>query len=217
MYIYFLSLNSIEWTSTEEILLSYTSPERYMKIFRYVYTADRKLSLYADLLTRMAITIHTPLTLDKLKIFYKDNCKPFLFTEFPVDFSFSHTRNAILVCLSLDSTVGADIEAPAKAPFQIMDMVFHPDELNYISTANNFDRSKRFFKIWTQKEAYTKRNGTGIIGNLPDINTLDPSISSILYSWISHGYFCSVCGYLTNPPLFHEVSCKDIFDFFTKL
>ena len=215
MHVYFLSFKSDEWTSAEEILLSYTSPERYIRVLRYVHTADRKLSLYADLLTRMAITIHTPLTLDALHILYKENHKPFLFTDLPVDFNFSHTRNAILCCISLDSTVGADIEVSVKAPFQIMDMIFHPNELKYISAANEIEKQRRFFKIWTQKEAYTKRNGTGIICNLPDINTLEPSIASTLFSWISHDYFCSVCGNLTNPPIFHQVSTKDIFDFFT--
>lgn len=215
MYTYFLSFSSDAWTPEEEKLLSYISPERHARILRYVHTADRKLSLYAALLTRMALLTHTPLTMNELQFDYKENHKPVLLTDSSIDFSFSHTRNGVLCCVSADSAVGADIEITGEAPYQIMDMVFHPEEIAYISSATNTEKQKRFFKVWTRKEAYTKRNGTGLVCDLTNINTLEPSIAASLHSWETDRYICSVCGNFTAPPLPQQVSTKDVFAFFT--
>lgn len=215
MYTYFLSFSSDAWTAEEEKLLSYISPERHARILRYVHTADRKLSLYAALITRMALLLHTPLTMDELQFSYKENQKPVLLTDSSIDFSFSHTRNGILCCVSADNTVGADIEALGNAPYQIMDMVFHPAEIAYISTAVGMEKQRRFFKIWTRKEAYTKRTGTGLVCELTGINTLEPSVAASLHSWETDGYICSVCGNFTAPPIPQKISTKDVFEFFT--
>lgn len=216
MYTYFLSFASDTWTPMEDILLSYVSPERRTRISRYVHNADRKLSLYAALLTRMALFTHTSLTADDMKFCYRKNQKPMLLTESSIDFSFSHTRNAILCCVSPDHAVGADVEALEEAPYQIMDMVFHPKEIEYISSATGEKKQKRFFRIWTRKEAYTKRNGTGLVCDLTNIDTLAPSVAASLHSWETEHYICSVCGDLTHLPIPQKVSIKDVFQFFHK-
>lgn len=215
MYTYFLSFTTDAWTPAEDVLLSYISPERHARLLRYVHTADRKLSLYAGLIARMALLLHTPLTMNELQFRYKENHKPVLLADSSIDFSFSHTRNAVLCCVSPDTAVGADIEASGEAPYQIMDMVFHPEEIAYISSATNTEKQKRFFKVWTRKEAYTKRNGTGLVCDLTNINTLEPSIAASLHSWETDRYICSVCGNFTAPPLPQQVSTKDVFAFFT--
>ncbi len=215
MYTYFLSLTSDIWTPTENILLSCVSPERRAHIFRYVHTVDRKLSLYATLLTRMTLLTHTTLTAKDLHFRCQENHKPVLLSDSPIDFSFSHTRNAVLCCISSDTTVGADVETCLKAPYEIMDTVFHQEENAYVSTATEPEKQKRFFRIWTQKEAYAKRNGTGLVCDLTNINTLNPSISSSLHSWEIENYICSVCGSFLTPPLLKTVSTEDIFYFFT--
>lgn len=215
MYTYYLSFTSNAWTPTEDILLTYISPERRLRIFRYVHTVDRKLSLYAALLARMALLKHTSLTMDELQFQYKPNHKPVLLTNSSIDFSFSHTRNAILCCVSTNNTVGADIETFGEAPYQIMNMVFHPKEIEYISSETKNEAQKRFFYIWTRKEAYTKRKGTGLVCDLTNINTLDPSIAASLHSWEIDNYICSVCGDFTIPPIPQQISMNDVFEFFT--
>ena len=215
MYTYFLSFPSDAWTPAEDVLLSYISPERHARLLHYVHTADRKLSLYAGLLTRMALLKHTSLTKKELQFRYEENHKPALLADSSIDFSFSHTRNAVLCCVSPDTAVGADIESCEEAPYQIMDMVFHPKEIAYISTATEAKKQNRFFKIWTRKEAYTKRNGTGLVCDLTNINTLEPSVAASLHSWETDHYICSVCGNFSAPPVPQRVSTKDVFEFFT--
>lgn len=215
MYTYFLSLTSDIWTPAEDILLSYVSPERHARILRYVHMVDRKLSLYAALLIRMALLIHTSLTAKDLHFRCQGNHKPVLLTDSSIDFSFSHTRNAVLCCISPDTTVGADVELCSKAPYEIMDIVFHKEETAYVSAATETEKQERFFRIWTQKEAYTKRNGTGLVCDLTNINTLEPSIAASLHSWQTDNYICSVCGNFAAPPIPQHVSTNDVFEFFT--
>lgn len=215
MYTYFLSFLSDNWTPMEDNLLPYVSEERHARLLRYVHPADRKLSLYAALLTRMILLTHTSLTWKDLQFYHEDNHKPFLLTNPTIDFSFSHTRNAVLCCVSPDATVGVDVESCKKAPYEIMDTVFHPEEIAYISAATAKEKQERFFKVWTQKEAYTKRNGTGLVCNLTAINTLTPSVAKSLYSWKANQYICSICGNFVHPPVPKTVSTKEVFDFFT--
>lgn len=216
MYTYFLSLTSDIWTPAEDILLSYVSPERRARILRYVHIVDRKLSLYAALLTRMILLAHTSLTAKDLHFRCQENHKPVLLTDSSIDFSFSHTRNAVLCCVSPDTTVGADVELCSKAPYEIMDTVLHPEEIAYISDATGAEKQERFFSIWTQKEAYTKRSGTGLVCDLTNINTLNPSIFSSLHSWKTENYICSICGNFSISMSLKTVSTEDIFLFFTK-
>ena len=215
MYTYFLSFLSDNWTPTEENLLAYISPERHAHLLRYAHPADRKLSLYTALLTRMMLLMHTPLTWKDLQFHSGSNHKPSLLTTPSIDFNFSHTRNAILCSVSLNTTVGVDVETCEKAPFEIMDTVFHPEEISYISAATDKEKQERFFRVWTQKEAYTKRNGTGLVCNLTDINTLSPSVSNSLYSFKINQYTCSVCSDLVHPPVPKIVFTQDVLQFFT--
>ena len=214
MYTYFLSLTPDTWSNTEDLLLPYISSERYIRLLRYVHAADRKLALYSELLTRMIILSHTSLTINNLQFYYKENHKPILLTDPSIDFSYSHTKGAILCCVSTDSTVGTDIEICEDAPYQIMNIAFHPTEIEYVTTPSEVQKAKRFYKIWTQKEAYTKRCGIGLACDLTKINTLESSIVSSLYCWEIGNYICSICGNFTSLPIVHYISEKDIFDFF---
>lgn len=215
MKIYYLSLTSMEWSDTEDSLLKHVSLERQARISKYYFASDQKLSLYAALLTRMAILKNTGLANEALLFSCEKNHKPVLVSNPQLDFSFSHTKNAILCCLSAKHQVGADIELNKNAPFEIMSQVFHPNEIEYIYSDKSL-RSKRFFEIWTRKEAYAKQNRTGLIGNLAAIDTLSHS-SSFFYTWEEDSYICSVCSSESSTFQIKKISEKDISAFFGNL
>lgn len=214
MNVYYLPLNSEEWNSTEDTLLKHVSKERQNRISRYLHNSDRKLSLYAALLTRMAIMENTNLSAEELVFSCKANQKPFLLTDSTIDFSFSHTKNAILLCLSTKHRVGVDIETYKDAPFEIMPQVFHPSEIQYICDSDVTLQSKHFFEIWTRKEAYTKRNGTGLVCDLPVLNTLSVPISDYLHTWQEDNYICSVCCFESSVFQLQRISEECIWNYF---
>ena len=210
-------MHSYIWNETDSFLSNFVSINRQKKIQQYVYDIDRKLSLYAGLLVRMSISQLTNTTPNNLVFGFRERYKPCLLSYPTLEFNLSHTRNAILCCVSSKSMVGCDIEQIVDPPFEIMKDVFHYDEIKYIYSSPYSDAAITFFKIWTRKEAYLKQTGIGLDSNLYSYNTLSPNLSSLLFTWQSDSYICSVCGNDLNDlneHIFKQVSESDIINFF---
>ena len=82
----------------------------------------------------------------------------------------------ILCGISDTHPIGVDIERiDPSLNIETMKAVLHQTEFQYInSTYSNHERTDRFYKIWTQKEAYIKYMGTGFSANAHAFNMLDP-------------------------------------------
>lgn len=193
MDIYYLSLNCNNWCSEDNYLMRFLTPERTAKIRKYINISDKKLSLYAALLTRMILAQKTGCTVNDLKFVAEDNHKPRIITANNIDFSFSHTHGAILLAVSHTNPVGADIELCRNTPDEIMRYVFHPSEISYINAADGDVRTERFYEIWTQKEAYTKMHGIGLGCDFLSINVLSNIPDGYFHTWKQGPYMCSVC------------------------
>lgn len=183
-----------------EMLLSYLPTEQQQQVRTYRFDEDRILSLYARILSRIALVRLLHCDPQDLCIFVAPGCKPTVdTTALPgnpkVDFNYSHTRNAVLLGVTDEGIIGVDIERIQQAPFELMEMAFHPDEIRYVEGGDATTRHQRFFEIWTKKEAYTKCMDTGLITDLPRQNTFDASIAPHLYTWQVDDYMCSVCLY----------------------
>mgnify|MGYP001624912330 CR=1 FL=1 len=78
-HIYSLSFHESSWTRYDTSLLSFVSKERRNKILNYHFDIDKKLSLYAALLTRMEICNWTGiLVLNHKKSLYLFLCLKFI-------------------------------------------------------------------------------------------------------------------------------------------
>ncbi|SFO35978.1 4'-phosphopantetheinyl transferase [Pseudobutyrivibrio sp. UC1225] len=197
---YIAKKTSNTWSNKHELLLNYVSDNRKEKINRYIFENDKITSLYAAILTRLGIVKHfncnnSELIFDKTK-----TGKPIL--KFigktslnNVDFNFSHTKTAVLLGIVFEKNyaIGVDIECLKKAPFDIMPMVFHPLEIDFVNSFHGDMKNQAFFEIWTKKEAYTKCIGTGLVNNPCSINTLSASLNDTIYTWQYEDYICSAC------------------------
>ncbi|MCR4567060.1 MAG: 4'-phosphopantetheinyl transferase superfamily protein [Pseudobutyrivibrio sp.] len=187
-----------KWLPKHNKLLKYVSSERQEKIYRYKFDSDKVNSLYAALLTRLGITRILGNNNSELEFEYQDNHKPKLAAfchsnAKDIDFSFSHTKGAVLAGITTNESIGVDIEEIKDAPFDIMKMVFHPEEISYVTNQSKETKTKAFFEVWTKKEAYTKCLGTGLVTNLKALNTLQAPISDNIETWVDDNYICSVC------------------------
>lgn len=192
IHTYSISFGETTWTQSDTYLLSFVSEERRNRILKYHFDIDKKLSLYAALLTRMEISDWTGIHVTHLSFNYNECKKPILISSPDIHFNFSHTRNFILLGISDSIEIGVDVEKIKNAPLEIADTVFHPMEKEYIFNGSLEKQDFRFYQIWTQKEAFTKQSGVGLCCNLTELNMLDPSLSPFLYSWQSGNYICSV-------------------------
>lgn len=178
--------------------------------------AEKLLSLYSGLLARMAISELCGIYPNNLCFTIILNHKPRLCSYPALDFSISHTLNAILCCLSFNDSVGCDIEQVTTPPLEIMNDVFHPEEIQYILNPDAKNMAKHFYEIWTRKEAFTKSLGIGLACDLTNYNTISIPLSNSLFTWQSRIYICSVCGNNLNIKYFKTVTESDVQDFFEK-
>lgn len=207
-FVSFLSLADKPWCLQDELLLPKLPPIRQAVVKEYVSDADQRLSMYAVLLLSYMLEIHFHITNSLDDIRWEHGKKPFLASFSHIDFNYSHTRHAILCGISSTGSIGVDLERLHKAPFEIMPLVFHPEEISYVESFSSSDKTRAFFEIWTRKEAYTKRKGIGLCCDLTTINTLSLSLASFK-KWEQESYICTTCLESLHPISF-EIIHEDI-------
>lgn len=209
---YFYHITSPDWGEEEDNLFSLISSERKYKIKKYHYAIDRKLSLYAELLARISLSNISGLPISSIHFTYSPNGKPF-WKGYPYYFNFSHTRNSILCCASSLGDVGADVEKINTPPFEVMNMIFHPFEREYMQNSSSLEKNYNFYKIWTRKEAYAKYKGTGITEDLAKINVLNSVALPYFYTWTYGEYLCSIYTEYPERPQIINLSGNYIMDY----
>jgi 4'-phosphopantetheinyl transferase len=102
--------------------------------------------------------------------------RPSLAAHPDVSFNVSHSGECVLVALSMERTVGVDIEAidPALDWRALLGLVCGPEEARQILTARDF------YRCWTTKEALLKATGAGIGEGLKSIDVANARFPSTL-------------------------------------
>ena len=157
-----------------------TAPrDRISAVERKRNEADRLRSILGDVLAVRAlndITCRTDIVLKR-----DASGRPYV-DSLPLFISVSHS-GSIAVCAVSDRPVGIDVEQIKKRSFKLTDRIFSEDEIAYISGS-----AKRFFEVWTAKEAYAKMTGEGIYTDIKSGNVMGEALSVTEYN----GYICSV-------------------------
>lgn len=80
-----------------------------------------------------------------------------------LNFNLSHTEGLLACAISLDRTVGVDVEKVNQAIDQdeLAPLIFAPPELARLAAEPPHQKQATFFELWTLKEAYLKARGTG--------------------------------------------------------
>jgi len=214
MKIYYLPNISNEWNLQDKTLLNYVSVQRQKKIAKFHTALDKKLSLYASLLVRMEISLATGASVSNLQFSLDSNNKPILVSYPNINFNFSHTHNAILCGIACNNSIGVDIEKINTPPLTIMNKVFHPQEIEYVSQKDIIQKQIRFYEIWTRKEAFAKQLGIGLTTQINKYNTIGEPISSLLNTWQIDEYCCSVSCEKQCLYTMHTINEKSIYEFY---
>ncbi len=114
----------------------------------------------------------------QLHYIYGVNGKPAIEDVPDFCFSLSHSGDYVIIAVC-DRSVGIDIQEyrHQKAMKSIADNVFTEKEKAYLESDTSSDMyTKRFFQIWSAKEAYIKMTGEGL---LRDFKSFDVNIESM--------------------------------------
>jgi len=116
---------------------------------------------------------------------YAKHDKPFLPIETsgtPVSFNVSHSHNQALIAVTLDRTIGIDIEyIRHDVEFKKLAKRFFSDqEYQQLDAYDETKLSAAFFACWTRKEAFVKALGDGIAFGLSEFSvSVDPEDDEI--------------------------------------
>ena len=181
MNIIYTFLDTIEYSDVVqyEALLPLSRRE---KIARLRFDRDKLLSLAAGLLIRHAAG-DRPIELN-------EHGKPYV-RDGGLFFSVSHSGNCAAIAVD-GAEVGLDVEKlPTQDYMKVARRFYHPNELKFVEEAD--DPARAFTRVWTRKEAYLKRIGTGIASDLKAFDTTSGDLSDRIHSFDLDGYIMSVC------------------------
>lgn len=183
-----------ECTEAEVIRMSaLVSDQRRKQAMRYKHTMGRFCCLKSwvllrDLLetTTKPLQNHRQTPIEWQKMEYNEHGKPFL-PDGPF-FSISHCKAGIAVAVD-EKPIGIDIESIRHADEDLIERTMNEEEQRMIRSAEQPDRA--FTRLWTQKEAVVKAEGTGIV-SFDQLRTALNDPSYHLETRESEGYIYSV-------------------------
>ena len=151
------------------------SDQRREQALRYKHTMGqfcclKSWVLLRDLLNTTAKPLqnHRQTPIEWQKMEYNEHGKPFL-PNGPF-FSISHCKAGIAVAVD-EQPIGIDIESIRHADEDLIERTMNEEEQRLIRSAAQPDRM--FTRLWTQKEAVVKAEGTGIC-SFEQLQTLLP-------------------------------------------
>ena len=97
---------------------------------------------------------------------FGEHGKPSLISHPGIYFSLSHCREAA-ACVVATEPVGIDVESLRSFSPALLQRTMNEAETATILAASEPRRA--FIRLWTQKEAYLKLTGTGLVDELPSV------------------------------------------------
>ena len=148
-------------------------------------------SLLAKIIVKKVAAKTLNANISDITIDYGDFGKPFLRNYPNFHFNITHSKNVVAVAFS-NSPVGIDVEKISTKKEKVAKRYFSLKENEYINQSANPDFA--FYEIWTKKEAYFKRNGTGINADFSKISVLSEQIAKQIHTFQNNSFVISLCG-----------------------
>ncbi|MBR5779177.1 MAG: 4'-phosphopantetheinyl transferase superfamily protein [Clostridia bacterium] len=153
--------------------LSLTDKTRKEAIARMRIENDRRRSILGEALARLGISKLADCREEDISFTRTEKGKPICDKE-NVFFNISHCGDTV-VCAVDDQNVGIDFEKMRKVEARVTEIACTDSDKQFIFGGSSPDPDgyitdrgalKRFFTVWTAKEAYFKFIGIGVIGLL---------------------------------------------------
>ncbi|WP_197436492.1 MULTISPECIES: 4'-phosphopantetheinyl transferase superfamily protein [Rhizobium/Agrobacterium group] len=153
-----------------ELLSEYAallSEEECARAERFHFPCDRHQFLVARALLRTTLSHYYPAISPRNWQFAKNPYgRPYVIGQMneKIGFNLSHTQGLIALAIASVNVVGVDVEKyeKAAASLDIAERFFTRAEVRYLLEAPPEFLHRRFFEVWTLKEAYIKARGMGL-------------------------------------------------------
>lgn len=168
-------------------------PNDILRRFAESNSINTKQSLYGKLLIQMIVYRRFGIDPENQQYLRGNYGKPYLNNLDGFYFNISHSASVLAIAIS-NQQIGIDIEQIDCADDGITKHFFSIGEQEFITCVAKGQKNKRFYQIWTAKEAYIKYCGTGLNMSLSSFSVLEEPISNYIesYQW-NNEYVFSIC------------------------
>lgn len=192
--VFYIDVSCFSNVSLFEAATSNLPLKRLEKIKKLKNHTDKHLCAGAWLALEEALKCFPVCNTDK-EITQTKKGKPYFKNINAVHFSLSHS-GSIALCAVSDKEVGADVQLITDFCEKICKKYFSKSEVKYIfASSTQEDKTERFFRIWSLKEAYVKMTGEGLSGfkklSLLEDTNISQDVSFAEFN--IDGYKVSVC------------------------
>lgn len=166
------------------------SEAKRSRIDKLRFDDDKKRSVVGEMLVKKAISEHCGIDAEKIIIATQENGKPYP-VDIDIHFNISHCEDYV-VCVIDNKPIGIDIEKIRPVNMKIAKRFFNEQEQKYVfgfaPDEEAFEKEadgetlKRFFEVWTAKEAYLKYTGEGICADLKQVAVSEKNTATEIYN-----------------------------------
>jgi 4'-phosphopantetheinyl transferase len=144
-------------------LLLLLSPDEQQRADRFRFEKDRTKFIITRGLLRTVLSRYLAIAPAQIEFSYTPKGKPLL--SAPISFNVSHSHQMALFAIASYPRIGIDLEhlRPIDA-VPLAQRFFSPQEAAILSALTGAEQQRAFFRGWTQKEAYLKATGDGLVG-----------------------------------------------------
>lgn len=169
-----------------EEFLDLLQPAELARANRFHFEKDRNRFVIGRAFLRVLLGRYLQTDPRRLQFSSGEYGKPGLggeFSESPLRFNMSNSRNVALYAVTKGRELGVDVEY-VRADFASESLArrfFSPFEVEVLCELSGDDRVAGFFRCWTRKEAYIKATGRGLYQPLDGFDvTLGPGVNAEL-------------------------------------
>jgi 4'-phosphopantetheinyl transferase len=167
-------LCALDFCIDRDVLLRELAPEERQRAQRFRRSRDRDRWVASRLFLRRCLANALATTPDKITLLTGINGKPHLTGTCgapALRFNLSHSGSRAILALSDAAEVGIDIEFARHFPdmLRVANRVFTAGERAQLGNSANPDFARRFYQVWTCKEAVIKATGEGMAADLQAI------------------------------------------------
>ena len=167
------------------------SKDEQTRAARFKFDRDRRLFTAAHAALRSICALYLRTTPMSVQFAEGRYGKPELASDSRADlrFNLSHSGELALIALSAKREIGVDLEMIKDFSFdEVAERFFTPLEVAGLRFLPKHLQREAFYKCWTSKEAFLKAKGTGLSGQLDEVNIVplgadDIRISADVPGW----------------------------------
>ena len=173
--VYYMQTHNIEWKNISLMLnnLDHCNAQELLSIKHFRSRSNSLLARMLILLYLRESKIGDGIKLPRIS--FNSLGKPIILEYNNLSFNISHSNN-VVACAFYNGKINLGIDVEQIVPIDILEFkdVLSNREFHYLMTS--VSPTKDFYSFWTQKEAYVKAIGLGIIIPLSSVDCLSSPI-----------------------------------------